>query len=217
MTRRKTHEEYEEQLFALESDAYPIERYVTAKEKILHECIEGHQWKVSPFSVLAGTGCPVCANNITKTAEQYSKECQFKVLEEYKTNHTPILHECALGHQWKAMPSNVLRGTGCPVCSKSGFDSTKPAMLYFIEFDFEGLSYFKLGVTNKSLRERFIREWNKLSIRPVWIKEYGVGREAWDAETKLKRLNRQYKVDGLNAFQKGNTEIYSVKIEKPGD
>ena len=40
-----------------------------------------------------------------------------KVIEKYILDNVKIQHKCLVcGHTWKAKPSNVLHGKGCPVC-----------------------------------------------------------------------------------------------------
>ena len=57
-----THERYELELLERELDVVPLERYINAREPILHTCFEGHEWKVRPDSLLRGrSGCPKCA------------------------------------------------------------------------------------------------------------------------------------------------------------
>lgn len=59
-----------------------------------------------------------------KTHDEYVYELSIKkpnieVIELYKGNRTKILHRCKIdGYEWKVAPSNLLSGTGCPVCSK---------------------------------------------------------------------------------------------------
>lgn len=59
-----------------------------------------------------------------KTHEEYVAELaiknpDIKVLEEYIDSHTPILHKCLIHNvYWKAKPSNILDGRGCPECKK---------------------------------------------------------------------------------------------------
>lgn len=45
------------------------------------------------------------------------KEILYKPIESYINSKTPITHTCSLGHEWKAAPSNILAGWGCPKCS----------------------------------------------------------------------------------------------------
>lgn len=125
MASKKTHAQYEEELFRKEIDYWPVEEYLTNKTPILHECLHGHRWPVSPSSILGGSGCPVCSNKLQKTTVMYaeellSKELNIKVLDSYKGAKTPILHECKAGHKWKAIPNNVLSGSGCPDCNRVG-------------------------------------------------------------------------------------------------
>lgn len=59
-----------------------------------------------------------------KTHEKYVAELliknpNIKVLEKYIGGHIPILHKCKkCGHEWKAQPSSILDGRGCPECAK---------------------------------------------------------------------------------------------------
>ena len=57
-----------------------------------------------------------------KTHEKYEqqlfdREIYYQPIEPYKGSKHAILHECIKGHQWKAQPSNILAGRGCPRCS----------------------------------------------------------------------------------------------------
>lgn len=58
-----------------------------------------------------------------KTHEEFVEEMKIanpniEILGKYKSTHEHILCMCKLdGHKWYAMPSNLLRGKGCPVCS----------------------------------------------------------------------------------------------------
>lgn len=58
-----------------------------------------------------------------KTHEEYVKEVSqinnnIEVFGQYITNRTPILHRCKIdGYIWPVVPSSVLRGRGCPMCS----------------------------------------------------------------------------------------------------
>ncbi len=41
----------------------------------------------------------------------------YKVVGDYVCAGVHTVFECAEGHQWKALPDNVLRGKGCPHCA----------------------------------------------------------------------------------------------------
>jgi hypothetical protein len=37
--------------------------------------------------------------------------------KEYVNNHTNLIWQCVEGHTWKAISSNVKKGTWCPYCA----------------------------------------------------------------------------------------------------
>ena len=47
----------------------------------------------------------------------FERELQIIPIEPYIKAHVPILHECYIGHIWRASPSNILNGRGCPECA----------------------------------------------------------------------------------------------------
>jgi len=133
--RKKTHEEYEQELFEKEIDFIPLQQYVNDATPILHECIEGHQRLVSPNNILHHGGCIDCDKiKRRKSTEKYlqdlaEKGINFELLEPYINSREHVLHRCSMGHEWKARPSRVLEGTGCPTCANlsrpGGYNKTR--------------------------------------------------------------------------------------------
>tara|TARA_B100000795_G_C22654104_1_gene381453 strand:- start:307 stop:750 length:444 start_codon:yes stop_codon:yes gene_type:complete len=82
---------------------------------------------------------------------------------------------------------NHTRGNkaGCPGCAISGFDQTKPGMMYYlaVKTDDEQTRY-KIGITNYSAEKRF-PALNLSRIRIVKIWEYAEGKEAVDRENPI--------------------------------
>lgn len=76
-----------------------------------------------PNDILSKKGCPKCAGNTKKTHKEYVAELSIidsniEVVEEYVNAKTKILHRCKIdGYEWYALPTNVLRGTGCSMCN----------------------------------------------------------------------------------------------------
>lgn len=59
--KRKTHEEYVEEVSYINPDIEVLERYVMSLTPILHRCkIDGHEWYATPATILSGHGCPQC-------------------------------------------------------------------------------------------------------------------------------------------------------------
>lgn len=110
------------------------DEYVKDNVKLRWECSKGHMWMASPGQIKgsksrSGTWCPVCAGakrgesqrlNISMMrilAEERGGRC---LSEEYINAKTPLLWECAKGHQWEAIADIVKnRGSWCPKCARS--------------------------------------------------------------------------------------------------
>lgn len=211
--KTKTHEQYESELFEKEIDYYPVERYIKAKIPVLHECLFGHQWKAAPDKILSGRGCPYCNGGVKKTnytEELIEKQIPYKPLEVYINWETPILHECLNGHRWKAIPNNILKGQGCPSCAQYGFKPDKPAILYYIKIG----TYYKIGITNRSVQERFKNDRDK-SIEIIRLINFDKGSEAKALE---KKILKDYPPIIADNYLKsgGNSELYlsPIPIEK---
>ena len=107
--------------------------------KVTYASNERYWWKCSKCQYIwraqvsdrtvGKKGCPQCKNR--KNSERYTKSNEKFIeelteinpdiypLEKYQKTHTPILVKCIVcGNQWKAAPANILRGRGCPVCSR---------------------------------------------------------------------------------------------------
>jgi hypothetical protein len=129
MRKKKTHEEYVEQVAKINPDIKVVGVYAGDGNKIKHRCkIDGHIWDAFPNNILSGKGCPVCGvknrrQKQVKTHETYVLELSEKrnnviVLGFYINNRTRILHKCKVcNHEWMATPNTVLGHSLCPVCS----------------------------------------------------------------------------------------------------
>lgn len=284
MSKRKTHAQYEQELFEREIDYWPIESYINNSTKILHECLKGHQWEVSPGSILQGYGCPKCSSNRRKTPDEYAadllaKNIIYKPTESYVNSKTPILHQCPIenhpswyispndilkGHgcptcasnqkktheeyiselldkgisytpveyyigahfkilhkcldeshpEWAVTPNNILKGYGCPSCSKTGFDPAKAGKLYFLSFIEDNETFFKIGITNLNARKRHLADWEYLKMELLWEVHFESGSEARKAERQFLVDNKEFLLN-TKALRSGNTETFSIFINPP--
>jgi hypothetical protein len=148
---RPTHEEYEQKLFEKELDAFPVEKYVNNKTAILHECLEGHQWR--------------------------------------------------------AQPTNILDGHGCPKCAKYGFDETKPAWLYYVKIG----DYYKVGITNRSTIDRFELDWKHQEITILDERLYALGGDARNAERAILAKYPRVNLPG-QLKSGGNSELFEYDV-----
>ena len=132
MAKKKTHEEFVEQLQIINPQIKILGLYKNARTPILCECQKcGYQWPGIPNNLLRKEGCGRCAGHIKKTTEEFIEEVRrvnpfVKVLGEYTNNKTPIACECVrCGHQWNPWPSSLLRGHGCDECAKKSASKSR--------------------------------------------------------------------------------------------
>lgn len=134
-----------------------LEEYVNSHIPILHKCSKNHVWKARPYGILNGRGCPECAKlNKTKSHETYVLETSFEVLDKYINSETKIRHKCSEGHIWLVAPNKILAGSGCPECATFSFNPNKPTILYYIKITKNDVDYYKIGITNRTVKKNVL-------------------------------------------------------------
>lgn len=128
--RRKTHEEYVEELRIKNPDVCVIGTYVNANTKIEHKClIHNVCWMTTPSRVLQKQGCEKChfekiSTSKTHTHEEYVEQLKIAnpdiiPIGQFINSKTKSLHYCKRHNvSWDVLPTNVLSGHGCPECCK---------------------------------------------------------------------------------------------------
>lgn len=220
--QKRTHEEYEEDLMRLDVEYIPLETYVDSHTAILHECFNGHISTVKPYSVLSGKGCKLCeVTSRTKTHEQYLMELRtlhpsVQVLDSYVNSNTPIRHKCKDGHIWWTRPSGMLKPSltsHCPDCTGGGFKGTRPGLLYYIKIQKDNLTYYKIGITNRSVLERFKTEPRSTSITVLLEVPYTLGQEAREEEQRILKKYAQHRQNIPELLVSGgNTELFEFDV-----
>lgn len=128
--KKKTHEEYIEEVKIKNPNVTVLGTYIGAREKILHKCnMCDNEWEASPTNILRGTGCPNCylkkIKSPKKTHEQFVKDAMninsdITIIGVYNGAHKPIECKCnKCNYIWSPIPSSILLGHGCPKCAKN--------------------------------------------------------------------------------------------------
>lgn len=159
----KTHNQFVKELKQINKNIKVIGTYTRAIDNIEVECLEcGNKWSPKAYSLLQGKGCPKCRtrhgvlnnNGLThkKTIEEFNKQLKkidssIEITGEYLNTHTFIECHCLrCNNVWKAKPYSLLKGHGCPRCSKSGTSF----MEQFIKTSFEKATNYKVLSRDKS-------------------------------------------------------------------
>jgi hypothetical protein len=206
----------------IESKGYTLRRDYEGSTSGLHlTCPAGHDTETMLWvNFRKGVRCRKCASNYT-THEQVEEALSaggLKLLSKYKNKNTKIKYRCADGHEGSMLWGSFNRGARCATCSTSGFSRDKPASLYYLAFyhpehlDAQGNSapLYKIGVTNRTIQERFAPE--PTPYRIVHENRYLFGSIAQDEEQRILTQHAAHKYTGANLLVSGNTELFTSDI-----
>ena len=167
------------------------------------------------------TNCPKCSTEST-ISKQRSNTAEFakkasRVHDgfysytnvDYKTAKKSVHITCPIHGDFPQLPTNHLKGVGCPSCNGGMFNPSKPTILYYLNIN-DGAAY-KLGITNKTVAARFTpADSLKLEVVKTW--HFDNGRSAYEAEQILIKQFSAYKYQGDDLLCSGNTELFTVDI-----
>jgi hypothetical protein len=128
MGKRKTEDEYINELEVKNPTVKLIGKYINNRTPVLHYC-KTHDvyWDISPNNALQGKGCKKCrsekiGNALRKSENQYVQELALnnptiKLVGTYIDANTPTEHYCEV-HKIisNIIPYNALHGAGCVQC-----------------------------------------------------------------------------------------------------
>lgn len=158
MARKKTHEEFVNEIKNLVGDEYSVlGRYDGSKTKIeMFHITCGFKFLTKPNVFLTGCRCPKCSGKVRKDTEYFKREVfdlvgtEYSVGGEYIRTHTKVnFKHNTCGHQFTMCPSSFLSGQRCPKCqhgsSKKSTEEFKTEV-----YDLVGNEYSVLGEYFKS-------------------------------------------------------------------
>lgn len=206
---------------------YILDQYKNTKTNITIVCSIHGEFEQTPANHLKGQGCPACGKleqikkqtfttkifieNATKihgTKYDYSKV-------NYLRAKSKVSIICPMhGEFLQSHDTHITQKQGCPGCAKHGFDPTKPGILYYLRITTdEGIVLYKIGITNRSVNERFrLTDLSKIEI--VKQRVYTNGQEAYNKEQEILKKYSKYKYKGPNILESGNTELFTIDIQK---
>ena len=141
--RSKSHEEYVYEVANIDKNIAVVGKYINSQLKVLHRClIDNFEWEALPNNILNGERCPRCSRKERYTTDSFKDRMvaidnTIIICGEYMGCKEKILCECSVdGHKWKATPSNLLYGFGCPICNSSHGEKNISKYLTNNEIDF---------------------------------------------------------------------------------
>lgn len=195
------------------------EKYVGVDSKVRVRCLlDGLEWNARVSNLVNhGTGCPHCKYRALSKRRRTNKsdledlvriggEGRYEFVRWEDENNAQFRSRVVLrclvdGHEWAAVTANVTKnGTGCPRCSKTGFDPSEAGTLYALRS--ECGTMMKVGISNNpDYRHRQLARATPFTFLPV---EQITADGVYIADLE-RHFHRKYKSAGLSGFD-GATE-----------
>jgi len=146
-----------------------------SNKRVSWRCSQGHEWQAAVANRAMGKDCPYCSGrkaipgltDLATTHPALADEALFDPTAVSAGSNRRLPWRCGEGHEWKATPvSRTSRTTGCPSCAPYGYDINRPAWLYLLAHETEGL--LQVGITGDPetrLRAHRGNGWEPLDIR----------------------------------------------------
>lgn len=224
MTRKLTLLEFINKANSLHCNKYDYSKsvYINNRTKLTIICKIHGEFTQRPGAHLRGASCPTCgtistANKrrvslndfIQKANLVHNNKYTYKKAD-YLTTDTKVIITCFQHGDFKQTPYHHLKGRGCPGCAEYGFNQNKPGVLYYLKVTKNKSVFYKIGITNLSVQQRFGKDMEYIKILKQTI--YQNGKEAYLEEQRILRKYKKYRYKGPDLLKSGNTELFTKDI-----
>lgn len=208
---------------------YSNTNYINNKTKVSITCPVHGEFMQSPAAhIVSKQGCKECGHSKVSagqvlTTEQFIEKA-IKIhgdkydysLVDYNRHDIKVTIICKEHGKFEQKPSYHLGGSNCIECStvlsKFQFNPIKETTLYYVYFP--ECDLYKIGITNRTVEERFYGSGLKVSILDTRV--YPNGYLAWKHEQKIIKENIRCKYDGKPILYAGNSELFTLNIFPKG-
>lgn len=131
----------------------------------------------------------------------------------YTSAKDKIIITCKVHGDFSQLVSGHLAGYGCKLCSNYGkgrVDANKPCTLYY--FNIIGTNLYKIGITTRSIEERYRSKFDRDQINVIFTKHFDTGLAAYEYEQSLLSEYNHLKYTGDKVLASGNTEIFVTDV-----
>jgi len=132
----------------------------------------------------------------------------------YINNKIKVKILCPLHGETLQSPENHLR-FGCYSCrlkNQLGTKKDKPSNLYYISFEYDGNTYYKLGITNLDVAKRYKNQ-KFQNFKIIYERRFDTGDEAIDIEQFILNTYSEYRgALPKEIYGDGYSEVFSINI-----
>ena len=196
---------------------YSLVEYKNNATKIKIICKQHGIYEQIPNNHLSGNGCKACcfesqastakSEFATKANIIHDSKYSYELVD-YKTNKIKVSISCPIHGSFEQTPNDHLKGQGCPVCANitisenTGWTRTNfvekcvknnngLGILYVLECFNDSEKFFKIGITSRSVKERYKSKTEMPYLYRVIDEIIGDPVEIYDLETKLHQINKE--------------------------
>ena len=200
---------------------YSLVKCKGGKTMVTIICPEHGPFQQLPTNHYRGKGCSECGGSKPHTTQSFIEAAQaahgdlYDYSEvEYVNNKTAVTIICQIHGPFSQGAKVHCMGSGCPDCVEGGFSPGDPALLYYLAIATDdGDTRYKIGITNRTVEERFSKNADLNRIRIVRTWRHAVGRIAAEREAEILYHfagDRYYGPDILVGA--GNTELFTHDV-----
>lgn len=152
LQNRRTEEQFIKEMKQKHPTIIPRSYFKKVNKSMKFECLVcGYIWNTCANVLLNrdGYGCPECSGYARVSEEEFIERLtiansKIKYISGYKDTTKHAIFECLnCGNIWNTLPTSVLRGRGCPKCSKSKGELAIENVLCKLGIDYESQFTFK--------------------------------------------------------------------------
>jgi len=193
---------------------YSKTNYIDSKTKVTIVCKIHGDFDIQPSSHLQGVKCAYCKRR-GKGTTQHFIESAIKIHGysysysdvNYQSAKSKVVIICNKHGKFKQTPDNHLKGKGCRKCASFGFDFDKKAILYLIKYQ----NTYKLGITNRTIKQRYRKKYNQLEVIGIW--KFNSGKEAYILEQNIINKAKRFKITDVNTLTNTKSkELFNTNI-----
>ena len=200
--------------------------YTQAKNKIIITCPIHGDFEQGYASHKRGQGCAKCCYDRNRLTQKETIDNFIAIHNNfynydkvrYSRSDEKITITCLVHGDFKQTPTTHLRGHGCQKCWQDKRDNYnnrvkyigRPTTLYYIKVE----NLYKIGLTMKSVQERFKSELKTINIETIKTWHFNNGEDAFDKEQEIIKMNKMFKYTGPRILASGNTELFTEDVLK---
>lgn len=198
--------------------------YVNKRTKLIVICSEHGSFQTTPeyhTSMKKKVGCPTCGFTIKHTTmdrEEYFRDRAYAVHGSkydysdvyYVDSTTRVTIICPEHGSFTQTPVKHYRGRGCALCGAGQYNDM-PTILYYVRVEKGDAVGWKIGITTKSVKERYRKENAVVTILDEI--RFSHGKEAFKMEQAIINAFRgRLHKHGKSLLRTGYTELFEADV-----